>query len=391
MSKLSRLFQYLSFVCLGLVSSITGALLPMVFKQISMSYSQVGLILSGQYIGSLSAILASGILMEKIGKKKFILFGNVMLIIGLIIGYLSKVWYMLLMSTIFIGVCYGIYSVGINALCAESNSTNKGGAMNLLHFFFGVGAILGPIIVTASSNILGDWRIIFVMIVILPLALSMLLLNLKIDKLKAKTDIENCNIQGGTFIIGLALFIGVGIEVSFYGWLPQYWSSLNQHLFPVSLISVVFSIAFTSGRLLSSRIADKVGLLRYLLSISFIAVIVSLIWCFFPYVLWTFVTIILLGLLMAGIYPTSMALVTEGAESNSRTLSILAFLGSLGGLSVPLLIGYLARYFNLSIYPVVVFGLALALVSVLFLYSKVTIVRNCTNDNLQIIDKIGEN
>lgn len=384
MSKLSRLFQYLSFVCLGLVSSITGALLPMVFKQISMSYSQVGLILSGQYIGSLSAILASGILMEKIGKKKFILFGNIMLIIGLMIGYLSKVWYMLLMSTVFIGICYGIYSVGINALCTESNSTNKGGAMNLLHFFFGVGAVLGPITVTSASNILGDWRIIFILIIFLPLALSILLLNLKIDRQKGKTDIKEGNIFTGTFIIGLALFVGVGIEVSFYGWLPQYWNSLNQHFFPVSLISIVFSISFTFGRLLSSKLADKIGLLRYILAISFTAMIVSMFWCFFPYILWTFVTIILLGLLLAGIYPTAMALITESANSNnSRTLSILAFLGSLGGLSVPLLIGYLAKYFDLAIYPVVVFGLAIALVVVLFLYSKVTIVRNGIIDNLQ--------
>lgn len=377
MIQLSRWFQYLSFICLGLVSSITGALLPMVCSQILISYSQIGLILSGQYIGSLSAIFASGILMDKIGKKQFILFGNTMLIVGLIIGYLSKTWYLLLISTVSIGICYGIYSVGINALCADSNSANKGSAMNLLHFFFGFGAILGPIIVTVSTKILGNWRIVFGLITVFPLALSMLLLKLKSEKSEYTSDTKNAKIPTGTFIIGLALFICVGIEVSFYGWLPQYWNTLNQNFFPVSLISIVFSIAFTFGRLFSSKLADKIGLLNYILIISFIGMIVSLFWCFLPYALWTFIIIIFLGLLLAGIYPTGMALITETSNCNNiTTLAIIAFFGSLGGLSVPLLIGYLAKYLSLRIYPVIVSGLSLALVAVLLLYRYITIVRN---------------
>jgi MFS family permease len=156
-----KMSQYLGFITIGLVSSIIGPMIATIKLDIPMSYSQVGFILSGQFAGMLPTVLIGGYLSDKYGKKPILIAGGGILSLGLLGSMLSRNYTSLLIWTLIIGIGFGIYEVGINALCSDSSDSNKGGAMNYLHFFFGIGAIVGPLIVTLSLKLFSSWHLVY--------------------------------------------------------------------------------------------------------------------------------------------------------------------------------------------------------------------------------------
>src|SRR5437867_4703825 len=145
--KLSLLLtQYLGFVTLGMAMSVVGPLVPATRGEIPMSYLQAGTVLSGQFLGMLVTVPFGGYLADRFGKKAFLLGSGLVFAAGLFGCAASRSFPALLSSCVLAGIGGGGYEVGINALQADHAGVDSGKAMNLLHFFYGVGAIAGPIL-----------------------------------------------------------------------------------------------------------------------------------------------------------------------------------------------------------------------------------------------------
>ena len=275
--------QYLGFITIGLISGITGPIITAIRNDISMSYTQSGIIISGQFIGMFLVVIAGGYIADRFGKELFLIVGSILLVIGLTGSMLSFNYIELLIFIVILGIGFGIYVIGINALCADLSYTKKGKAMNYLHFFFGLGAIISLLLVTFSINVIKNWRFAFGIIIVLPLLISILLLNQKvIHNVSSAKSIKKEEIPFRNSFIwfaGISTFIYVGIEVSIYGWLPSFWVKLFPKSFiPASLIAIVFWICLTSGRLFSGKIVDKIGFSKYLIITAGLTFIIAFVW-----------------------------------------------------------------------------------------------------------------
>lgn len=356
--------QYLGFITIGLVSSIIGPMLTAIRLDIRMDYGQAGLILSGQFLGMLPTVLISGYLADKYGKKSFLICGSIFLVAGLTGSMLSTGYITLLVWTIISGIGYGAYEVGINALCSDVNDSNKGSAMSFLHFFFGLGAILGPVLVTLCLKLINNWRFVYGITAIFPIIVAIMLLPLTIGKNPENSTVRDLPYKSMLiWVSGILCFIYVGIEVSISGWLPAYWSSVSPHsLIPASLTATIFWITLTAGRLLCGRIVDRLGFSKFLFFACLAILILTLGWIVIPWKTWILFTAFLLGFFLSGIFPTVMASATSGYPHISGKISaFITLFASLGGSLIPSAIGKSADWAGISKFPLFICGLAVML------------------------------
>lgn len=380
MRHVSKLVQYLGFVAVGIIANIMGPALPAIRTDIDINYSQGGMLLSGQFIGMLITSIIGGYLIHKTGKKAFMLSGSVLLITGLLGCLTAKSYLFLYMFNFITGFGYGIYELGINVLCADSSEENKGSDMNFVHFFYGIGAIIAPMIALVCTRYLGSWRYCFGFALIAPVIVSILLLRYRIDGSKeASCNGDKPAVKGANplaspllWIAGLAMFFYVGVEVSTGGWVTEFWnSSLPDSAIPASFTATVFWMSLTIGRLFSGRIADRIGLTRYILAASCGTLLLSVLWRLLPQGSWTLLLIAALGLLCSGQFPTAMAVVTAHfRESSGMAAGFISVFAGLSGFFIPSGIGRLADIFGISVLTLAVMLLSIMLVIFTYIFRR---------------------
>jgi len=363
-----------------MIANIIGPLLPAIRTDININYSQGGLLLSGQFIGMLVTALIGGYFMDRTGKRPFMIAGGAMLIAGLSGCMIARSFSFLYVLNLITGFGYGIFEVGINALCADSLEENKGSGMNFVHFFYGIGAIIAPLIAFLSTEYLRNWRYCFGFALIAPVIVSLLLIRNKIDEHKAvreKTDQagnNNTSPLKSLFLwtVGLAVFFYVGVEVSTGGWITVYWNTtVPGSIIPASLTATVFWLCLTIGRLFSGRLADRIGLSTYLLAASVGTMLLSALWSILPAGNWTIITIGLLGLMLSGQFPTTMVVATSHFPGKSgTTAAFISVFAGLSGFFLPAVIGRAADIFSISILSYSMLALSLLLVIFVYILKK---------------------
>ncbi len=353
--------QYIGFITIGLVSSIFGPMISTIRHEIPMHYQEVGLILSAQSFGMLIIIIISGFLMDKLGKRKFLSFGGALLFLGLVGGATTRSYSFLFVSTIIIGLGFGSYEVGINSLCADYNQENPGQAMNYLHFFFGAGAIGGPILATISMKNLHSWRFSYAIAALFPLIVCLLLFTSQLPHNSIATTKRKAFPFKYPFLwfLGFSMLIYVGIEVSVYNWLPVFWETVKPNSsFSPSLTSTIFWLTLTIGRVLLSKTPDQIGISRFLTLAGFSNILLVLGWLLLPYSL-TLPLIALIGFALSSVFPMIMAWGTSSFPGWSGQISsFLIIFSSLGGLLIPSNLGKLADLFGIKILPLTILVLA---------------------------------
>jgi len=381
-NKLLLAILAFGFISVGFTSSVVGPLLLSIKKDIPMDYFLSGIILSAQFFGIMISVLISGYFADKYGKKRCLFAGSLFLISGLAGSTLASSYIMLLTSLIIVGLGYGVYNIGLNSISIdyikECSGEKQAGILNSLHFFFGIGAILGPILVSLSTELLKSWRIVFAFISVFPFLVNVLLVFFKYENVTG--SLLNFNVLGiiknyKIWILGIAILIYVGIEVSVYGWLPSYYEkSYSRFFIAPSLTATMFWISLSSGRLFLTGLINKMGVARYILISSVVLLLLSLLWVVFSGNILTLVLASLIGLVLSCLFPSILVLSTkEYPDSTGVINSIMFTFGSLGGFVIPSGIGKYLDLYGIGMMPVSILFLSLLFVASSLLIWKRTI------------------
>jgi FHS family Na+ dependent glucose MFS transporter 1 len=164
---------YLAFITLGLTTAISGPSLPTLAENTSSGVGQISLIFVFGSFGYLVGSYFGGRAFDRIPGHK--LMAGVLLLLGISSVFIpiSHTLGMLLLFMFLSGIATGTLDVGSNTLLLWTHREESGPFINGLHFFFGVGAVIAPLLLVKVLVTTGtiNWTYWTFAIVCLPIAI----------------------------------------------------------------------------------------------------------------------------------------------------------------------------------------------------------------------------
>jgi len=185
---------------------------------------------------------------------------------------LAPALWMLTAVWLLLGIGGGALDVGGNTLLVWVHGRKVGPFMNALHFFFGIGSFLAPVVVAVSLTLSGNVTAAFWFLAVLVLPVALWLIRLPSPSPPDETpslsqgsisSAERAQLEAGSgktaLLIALLLLFYVGAEAAFAGWIPTYAVALNLGgATTAAYLASAFWGALTFGRLASIPIAARV-------------------------------------------------------------------------------------------------------------------------------------
>lgn len=179
---------YISFICLGLPDSLLGVSWPLIRTEYDVSLSAVGPIYMMIAGGTIISSFFSGKVLNRFGTAKVTAVSTAMTALGIIGFYLAPSVHWFYLMTIPLGLGAGSVDAGLNAYVANHYKSHH---MSWLHCFWGVGATLGPMIMSLFIKD-ANWRKGYLTVAILQAVLALFLfLTLPIWKKADSARISN--------------------------------------------------------------------------------------------------------------------------------------------------------------------------------------------------------
>ncbi len=336
---------YASFVALGLIGSLLGPSLPSLAQQTGVRLDQISILFTGRSLGYLLGSLLGGRLYDRRhGNPVMAAFLGLIFLTVLVSPLIPLLW-LLFLAMLLMGAGEGGLDVGGNTMLMWLHREKVGPFMNGLHFAFGIGSFITPIIIAQAALASGDvnWGFWVVGLILFPVIFWLLRIPSPRNLAVAGENPAKKNNYLVIFLIVLVFCLYVGSEVSFGGWIYTYAVAMKlMNTTTAALMTSVFWGSLTFGRLLSIPIAAKFKITSILYA-DIIGVLVSVgLIALFPTsqaIGWigTFGT----GFAMASIFPTLLSLAESRLHITGKVNSLFFVGASSGSMALPWLIGQL--------------------------------------------------
>jgi FHS family Na+ dependent glucose MFS transporter 1 len=334
-----------AFIILGLATSALGPTLPSLAANTRTSLAQISLLFTAHSLGYLLIALFGGRLYDRLPGHPVVVAG--LFVIAAMLALVPLIPELWLLFAIFLveGVAAGSLDIGGNTLLVWVHRDRVGPFMNALHFFFGVGAVLSPLLIAGLVALSGaiTWAYWALALLALPAALWLL----PRPSPTAPTAAEDEPTGGVKLVlvalIALIFFLYVGAELGFGGWVYTYALTLGLGTeASAAYLTSAYWGALTLGRLLAIPLAARVrprsilagSLVGGLLSIGLIVL-----WPQSAVALWA--GALGMGLLTGPVFATVMVLAGRHMTITGQITGGFFVGSSLGGMFLPWLIGQL--------------------------------------------------
>ena len=336
---------YFLFIYVGLSVGLSGPTLPALADQTGIRLGQMGYVFLLSSLGYTAGTLLGGRLFDRYRGHPVLGFSLLVTAACLFVIPIVPWFWLLLVIILIKGVVDGLLN-GVNTLLVWLHGDKASPYMNALHFFFGVGAFIGPLVVARLLDIplgyrWGYWGLATFALV---MALRMIFLPGDPKPVRAHHNAEGAPVRVFyplVFAALLYLFFYVGSEITFGGWIFTYASALKiLDAAGAAYLTSGFWFSFTIGRLISipigMRFSPRQVIPLALAGCLGILVLVLLLPAS-PVLLWL-VTLVL-GFCMGPLWPMGFTLAGQSIKLTARISSIILMGDSLGGMVLPWLVG----------------------------------------------------
>jgi MFS transporter, FHS family, L-fucose permease len=292
----------------------------------------------------------TGILMNKIGRKKTVLLSNLITIVAMFIPLISYTFEMSLIAFALLGIANTILQVSLNPLLTNVVQGDKlTSSLTAGQFVKAISSFCGPFIAAFAASMLGNWQYIFPIYAVITLVSTIWLMATPIHE-------EIFTTKASTFgsVIGLLkdktiflLFLGivfvVGTDVGMNTAAPKILmercglTSINAGYGP----SVYFAFrtlgAFLGAILLAKYASDK------FFKINITIAALALVTLFFVANQWIiFAMYGVVGFTVANIFPIIYSNAIQHRPDKANEISGLMITGVFGGAVIPFFMGILS-------------------------------------------------
>ena len=132
---------YATMLMFGLVENIKGVSFPLIKSEFGVAYDSQGGLVSVTWLGYVIFCLAASLFLSRFGVKKAVLAGYLLVCIGALATLAAPTFWTVTLTLLIVNAGFGFFEVGANALASLVFTSRIALMMNLMHFFYGFGAI----------------------------------------------------------------------------------------------------------------------------------------------------------------------------------------------------------------------------------------------------------
>jgi len=337
---------------LGVVNGAVGPLLPLLSLRVGAPVEALGVTFTALFLGALTLQLAGGWLNESIGLRRMVATGCVLLALAVLGISVSPTLPALLACALLAGAGQGALDASTNVLVPAVFGDRSVSAVNLLHFAFGAGAVLSPVMMSVAASAWGSpMPVLWVGAALgglTALAASRWAMDPKVARHHQAGSAARPRLytRSALWLLSLLLFLGVGVEMGTGGWTTVYAGETTT-LAPaaIAMLTSGFWLALMSGRLLGAALGVRITSRRLaMLSIGTTCLGGAMLVVGSGSTAWTVVGTLVTGLGVGPIFPTTVVMATELFPSaQSRAVTVVIAVSSVGGMLMPPLQGFLLQ------------------------------------------------
>ena len=360
MTHILLLVIYLSFISLGLPDGLLGAGWPTMYPQFEVPVSYSGIIFFIICVGTVISSLQSDRLSCRFGAGKITLFSTGLTAAALLGFSCSSQFWQLCLWAIPYGLGAGSVDAALNNYVALHYESRH---MSWLHGMWGVGASIGPYVMSAVLTGGQIWNNGYLYIGLVQLMLCLVLLcTLPLwKKSSSAADASNTPLElkqvlriPGAAEIMLAFFCYCALEQTVGLWAASYLT-LHRHLDAQTAAgwASLFYLGITAGRLISGFVTLRLND-RQMIRLGFAILAVGILLVLLPLEpLFTLAGLLLIGLGCAPIYPCIIHSTPQhfGAEKSQAMVGVQMASAYLGNCMMPPLFGLIANHISIGLFP----------------------------------------
>jgi len=356
---------YLIFISLGLPDSLLGSAWPVMQTAFNVPSSYAGYVsMTISFMTIISALLSPS-LIKRLHTKYIVIISIALTVLGLLGFSFSTSFAMLFIFAVPYGLGAGSIDASVNHYVANNYS---GSVMNFLHCFYGVGAVISPIIMGqalkyAHWNQGYQWTS-YIQIGILLVCILSLPLWKKNAVASEDTKEETAGIKESIKVPGviftlIAFFAYCSGECTCFLWTSSYFKGLDLGCSD-SQIAVTGSLIFGGlmiGRIIAGFITNKLGdktLIRIGVACELAGVVMALI--FKESFLISCIAYLVIGTGMGPVYPAIQHMAPEnfGKKYSAAVIGMQMASAYVGSTFMPMVFGLIQQHIGVTILPVYV-------------------------------------
>jgi len=345
-------FASMGFI--GMSRTFLGTALPAIRSSLDLSLVQAGTFTVCLQFGFAGAVFAGGLLSDVFKKSTMLLLGCLLTGVNLLLFGLSPWFWVNLIAMIFVGIGTGLAEASSDPLLIQLYPGRESTVMNLHHFFYSFGALVGPPIIGVLLARSLPWQWGYIGFGLFVLAVFLFLSSQKISSPQDLrrfdfTLVKRMLSQRFFWVLFWVTFCTMGIQNSIAYWIVTFLK--EERGFSISLAGSSLSLFFVCmgvGRLLSGYVTTKlhdVVLLISLFSLHFVTLLITV---SVPG-LWAIPFLMLCGFAQSAVFPCLLALTGKLYPQNPGTaLGLVATGAGLGSMTVPWLLAFVSQLTSLQ-------------------------------------------
>lgn len=354
----------------GLVLLIFGPLVPGIMKTFDIKEGMTGLLLGIGSLGFMVGPLIAGAAIDKTGVKKVVMLGFLGEMVFFALFGASPLFLFAAMATFCLHLTASFVETSGNVMPTLIKGNHAGSYMNLVHFFFSVGAFISPFLIGLYIGATGRWRpVLFFMMI--PTAI--LLVYAKFIRFPAADKGDVHQMQGfdslkqtlrdrPAMFGSLTLLLYVGAEVGFSAWVVYYLQSKLGYKPVIASggLSIVW-IGLMVGRFANALLAKKFSSKLLVSTAGIGGLAAGLIFLGLESLYAVYPCLFIIGLCMSGIFPNVMAEINSREPERAGTVTGIMTMGAgAGAMIFQWFVGFIAERTTITvglIAPAVLMGL----------------------------------
>ena len=291
--------------------------------------------------------IPTGLLMNKIGRRKTVLLSMVITFIAMLVPLIAYQFEIVLVAFALLGIGNTILQVSLNPLLSNVvRGERLTSSLTWGQFIKAIASFLGPVIAGFAAASLGNWKLLFPIFAAVTLLSTLWLSFTKIEEqpVEGKTSsFAECFglLKDNTILV---LFLGilavVGIDVGLNTTIPKFLMERCEILLEqAGLGTSLYFIARTTGTFVGAILLIKLSG-RSFLMVSMIVAIAGMLAMLMLSNLWAILVLIfIIGFAVANVFSIIFSAALQKKPERANEISGLMIMGVAGGAVIPPLMG----------------------------------------------------